>query len=42
MMSDQQAADVINYVRAHFGNRYGDAVSAADVETARRQSRPAP
>jgi mono/diheme cytochrome c family protein len=38
MMSDQQVADVINYVRSHFGNAYGDAVSPADVEAARRQS----
>jgi len=36
MMSDQQAADVINYVRTHFGNAYRDEVSAADVEAARR------
>jgi mono/diheme cytochrome c family protein len=42
MMSDQQVADVINYVRSHFGNNYGDEVSAADVETARRQSGPSP
>ena len=37
MMSDQQVADVINYVRTHFGNAYDDAVSAADVAEARRQ-----
>jgi len=42
MMSDQQVADVINYVRSHFGNAYGDAVSPADVEAARRQSRIGP
>jgi len=24
MMSDEQAADVTNYVRAHFGNNYDD------------------
>ena len=42
MMSDQQAADVINYVRTHFGNAYRDAVSAADVEAARRQAGSAP
>jgi mono/diheme cytochrome c family protein len=35
MMSDEQAADVINYVRTHFGNSYDDAVSAADVKAAR-------
>jgi mono/diheme cytochrome c family protein len=42
MMSDQQVADVINYVREHFGNNYGDEVSAADVKTARRQLAPSP
>ena len=42
MMSDQQAADVINYVRTHFGNDYRDEVSAADIEAARRQSGSAP
>jgi mono/diheme cytochrome c family protein len=37
MMSDAQVADVINYVRTHFGNSYSDPVSAADVSVARRQ-----
>ena len=37
MMSDAQVADVVNYVRTHFGNSYTDAVSAADVKTARRR-----
>lgn len=36
MMSDQQAADVVNYVRTHFGNRYKDAVTAADAKAARQ------
>jgi hypothetical protein len=36
MMSDQQIADVINYVRTHFGNAYGDGVSPADGEAAER------
>ena len=35
MMSDEQAADVINYVRTHFGNSYDDAVSPADIKAAR-------
>jgi mono/diheme cytochrome c family protein len=35
MMSDAQVADVINYVRTHFGNQYDDAISAADVKAAR-------
>jgi mono/diheme cytochrome c family protein len=35
MMSDQQIADVINYVRTHFGNNYKDKVAPADVKAAR-------
>ncbi len=41
MMSDAQVADVVNYVRTHFGNAYSDGVSAADVAAARRRA-PAP
>jgi mono/diheme cytochrome c family protein len=40
MMSDAQVADVINYVRTHFGNAYPGAVSAADVSAARRRAAP--
>ena len=36
MMSDAQVADVVNYVRTHFGNAYLDAVSAAEVAATRR------
>lgn len=35
MMSDQQVADVVNYVRSHFGNRYRDAVKPEDVKAVR-------
>jgi len=35
MMTDQQVADVVNYVRTHFGNRYKDAVKPADVRAVR-------
>lgn len=35
MMSDQQAADVVNYVRTHFGNRYKAPVTAAEAKEAR-------
>jgi mono/diheme cytochrome c family protein len=35
LMSDEQVADVVNYVRSHFGNAYDDALSAADVRAAR-------
>jgi mono/diheme cytochrome c family protein len=40
MMSDAQVADIVNYVRSHFGNAYSDAVSAADVAAARRRAQP--
>jgi mono/diheme cytochrome c family protein len=36
MMSDDQVAAVVNYVRTHFGNHFSDAVTAEDVKTARR------
>jgi mono/diheme cytochrome c family protein len=42
MMSDAQVADVVNYVRTHFGNSYSDAVSAADVSAARRRAASVP
>lgn len=35
MMSDDQVATIVNYVRTHFGNDYADAVTAADVKSAR-------
>lgn len=35
MMSDEQVAAVVNYVRTHFGNDYKDAVSAKDVADTR-------
>jgi mono/diheme cytochrome c family protein len=38
MMSDAQLADVVNFVRTHFGNAYPGAVSAADVAAARRRA----
>ena len=36
MMSDDQVAAVINFVRGHFGNSYEDRVKAKDVKAARR------
>ena len=36
MMSNDQVAAVVNYLRTHFGNDYQDAVTAEDVRTARR------
>ena len=35
MFSDQQVADVVNYVRTHFGNKYKDKVKPEDVKLAR-------
>jgi mono/diheme cytochrome c family protein len=34
-LSDSQIADVVNYVRTHFGNNYTDMVTAADVAAVR-------
>jgi mono/diheme cytochrome c family protein len=36
MMTDGQIAEVVNYVRTHFGNNFTDAVTAADVKQVRR------
>jgi mono/diheme cytochrome c family protein len=36
MMSDDQVAAVVNYLRTHFGNNYRDAVTAEDVKVVRR------
>jgi len=36
MMSDDQVAAVVNYLRTHFGNNFQDAVTAEDVKTVRR------
>jgi mono/diheme cytochrome c family protein len=35
MMSDDQLAAVVNYLRTHFGNDYPDAVTAEDVKVVR-------
>ena len=35
LMTDEQVADVVNYVRTHFGNDYRDAVQPADVSALR-------
>ncbi len=36
IMSDDQIAAVVNYLRTHFGNDYHDAVTPQDVRAARR------
>jgi mono/diheme cytochrome c family protein len=33
--NDTQIADVVNYIRTHFGNHYTDKVTAAEVKTTR-------
>jgi len=35
MMDDEQVAEVVNYVRTHFGNDYTDALQPADVAALR-------
>jgi mono/diheme cytochrome c family protein len=35
MMSDDQIAAVVNYLRTHFGNEYKHAVTAEDVKAVR-------
>jgi mono/diheme cytochrome c family protein len=35
MMTDQQIADVVNYIRSNFHNSYKDKVAPADVKLAR-------
>ncbi|SDN32832.1 Cytochrome C oxidase, cbb3-type, subunit III [Afipia sp. GAS231] len=35
MMSDDQVAAIVNYLRTHFGNQYGDAITAEDVKRVR-------
>jgi mono/diheme cytochrome c family protein len=36
-LTDEQIANVINYVRTHFGNRYKDTVSPAAVKAVRQR-----
>ena len=33
--SDEQIANVVNYIRTHFGNRYRDKITAADIHALR-------
>lgn len=35
MMTDAQVADVVNYIRTHFGNTYKDKLTAEDVKAIR-------
>jgi len=39
MLTDIQAADIVNYVRTHFDNHYDKEVSTADIRAARGPAR---
>jgi mono/diheme cytochrome c family protein len=41
-LSDAQVAEVINYIRTHFGNRYSDSITAAEVTAMHPQDQPSP
>lgn len=42
MLTDEQVASLVNYVRTHFGNTYADALTAAEVKTLRPAMQAAP
>ncbi|GLQ49506.1 c-type cytochrome [Dyella flava] len=39
-LSDEQIAEVINYVRTHFGNTYSNSITAAEVAAMHPQNQP--
>ena len=39
-LSDEQVANVVNYIRTHFGNHYRDSLTPAAVKEARRPHPP--
>jgi len=41
LLSDRQIADVVNYIRSHFGNDYTDEVTASEVGAMRPRRTPA-
>lgn len=41
-LSDEQVADVVNYIRSHFGNAYPDRVTATQVAALPHPSSPGP
>jgi len=41
-LSDEQIAEVINYVRTHFGNDYRDSITVAQVAAMHPQDHPSP
>ena len=40
-LSDAQVADIVNYVRSHFGNKYKEHVTAGQVSALPRPNTPA-
>jgi mono/diheme cytochrome c family protein len=42
MLSDEQIASLVNYVRTHFGNSFADPLSAAEVKTLRPATQATP
>lgn len=41
-LTDAQIANVLNYVRTHFGNHFKDTITSANIAAARRPKAPAP
>jgi mono/diheme cytochrome c family protein len=41
-LSDAQVAEVVNYVRSHFGNRFSDRVRADQIKALPHPTQPAP
>jgi mono/diheme cytochrome c family protein len=41
-LSDEQIAEVINYVRTHFGNHYSDSITAAQIAAMHPQDQSTP
>ncbi|RDS85362.1 c-type cytochrome [Dyella psychrodurans] len=41
-LSDAQIADVIHYIRTHFGNHYTDSITADEVTAMHPQDKPSP
>ena len=42
MLTDEQVASLVNYLRTHFGNSFADALTASEVKTLRPAAQSAP
>jgi mono/diheme cytochrome c family protein len=42
MLTDEQIASLVNYLRTHFGNSFADSLSAGEVKTLRPATQSAP